>query len=113
MAEKKVVEEAAVEKKTRAKKAADTEASEKKTAKKATAKKTAEKTEKVTKAKTAEEKKLEVTLVRGFSGKMKTQIAVAKSLGLHRIGDVSVQPDNDATRGKIAKIAHMLSVKEN
>ncbi|MBR2671951.1 MAG: 50S ribosomal protein L30 [Mogibacterium sp.] len=90
MAEKKVVEEAAVEKKTRAKKA--------------TAKKTAEK---------AEEKKLEVTLIKGFSGKMKTQIAVAKSLGLHRIGDVSVQPDNDATRGKIAKISHMLSVKEN
>ena len=89
MAEKKVVEEAAVEKKTRAKKA--------------TAKKTAEK---------AEEKKLEVTLIKGFSGKMKTQIAVAKSLGLHRIGDVSVQPDNDATRGKIAKISHMLSVKE-
>ena len=90
MAEKKVVEEAAVEKKTRAKKA--------------TAKKTAEK---------AEEKKLEVTLIKGFSGKMKTQIAVAKSLGLHRIGDVSVQPDNDATRGKIAKSSHMLSVKEN
>ena len=90
MAEKKVVEEAAVEKKTRAKKA--------------TAKKTAEK---------AEEKKLEVTLIKGFSGKMKTQIAVAKSLGLHRIGDISVQPDNDATRGKIAKISHMLSVKEN
>lgn len=104
MAEKKVVEEAAVEKKTRAKKAADAEASETKTVKKATAKKTAKK---------AEEKKLEVTLVRGFSGKMKTQIAVAKSLGLHRIGDVSIQPDNNATRGKIAKISHMLSVKEN
>ena len=117
MAEKKVAEEAVVEKKTRAKKAADTaEASEKKTAKKTTAKKTAEKTETAAKAKKAEaveEKKLTVTLTRGFSGKLKTQIAVAKSLGLRRIGDVSVQPDNSATRGKIAKISHMVSVKEN
>ena len=56
---------------------------------------------------------LTVKLVKGLAGKKKDQIAVAESLGLRKVGDVSVQPDNDATRGKIFKISHLVEVSEN
>lgn len=42
----------------------------------------------------------------------KEQIATARSLGLRKIGDVSVQPDIPATQGKIRKIAHLIEVSE-
>jgi len=51
-----------------------------------------------------------IKLARSTSGRLKDQIATAKSLGLRKIGDVTIQPDNDATRGKINKIAHLLEV---
>ena len=35
---------------------------------------------------------------------------VAHSLGLNRPGEVTEQPDNAATQGKIAKIAHLVVV---
>ncbi|MDD6034471.1 MAG: 50S ribosomal protein L30, partial [Oscillospiraceae bacterium] len=41
------------------------------------------------------------------------QIAIAASLGLRKVGDVSVQPDNEATRGKVFKISHLVEVTEN
>lgn len=56
---------------------------------------------------------LTVKLVKGLAGKKKDQIAVAESLGLRKAGDVSVQLDNDATRGKIFKISHLVEVSEN
>ena len=40
-----------------------------------------------------------IKLVKGLAGKRKDQIAVVKSLGLTKTNSVSVQPDNDATRG--------------
>ena len=43
-------------------------------------------------------------------GRGKEQIAVAHSLGLNRPGEVTEQPDNAATRGKIAKISHLVEV---
>ena len=36
----------------------------------------------------------------------------AEALGLRRIGDTTVQPDNPATRGKIAHIGYLLQVTE-
>ena len=51
-----------------------------------------------------------VKLVKSLSGRSDKQIATAYSLGLKKIGDVSVQPDNAQTSGKIAKIAHMVAV---
>ena len=56
---------------------------------------------------------LKVKLVKGLAGKKKDQIAVAASLGLRRIGDVTVQPDNAATKGKIFKISHLVEVTED
>ena len=55
---------------------------------------------------------LKVNLVKSLIGSKKDQIATAYALGLHRIGDVSVQPDNAQTRGKIKKIVHLLEVEE-
>lgn len=55
---------------------------------------------------------LEVKLVKGLAGKKKDQIAVCDSLGLRKTGDVTTQPDNDATRGKIFKVSHLVEVTE-
>ena len=51
-----------------------------------------------------------VKLVKSLIGSKKDQIATAESLGLRKIGDVTVQPDNAATQGKIKKIIHLVEV---
>ena len=40
---------------------------------------------------------INVKLVKSLIGSTKPQIATAYALGLHKIGDESVQPDNAAT----------------
>ena len=55
---------------------------------------------------------LNIKLVKSLNGRLEKQVATANSLGLRKIGDVTVQPDNDQTRGKIAKIGFMLQVTE-
>ena len=56
--------------------------------------------------------KLNVKLVKSLNGRLDKHIATANSLGLRRIGDTTVQPDNDQTRGKVAKIGYLLQVTE-
>ena len=63
-------------------------------------------------AKKAEKKTLTIKLVRSFAHRLDNQIATCKSLGLKKIGDVTVQPDNACTRGKLAKVAHIVEVTE-
>ncbi|MBP1550631.1 MAG: 50S ribosomal protein L30 [Oscillospiraceae bacterium] len=53
-----------------------------------------------------------IKLVRSLNSVKKPQAATAASLGLRKIGDVTVQPDNDATMGKIKKICHLVEVTE-
>lgn len=53
---------------------------------------------------------LQVKLTRSLIGAKKEHIATAKALGLNKIGDVTTQPDNDATKGKVAKIIHLVEV---
>ena len=55
---------------------------------------------------------LTVKLVKSTIGSKKDQIATAESLGLRKLGDVSVQPDNAQTRGKINKISHLVQIIE-
>ena len=55
---------------------------------------------------------LNIKLKKSLIGCKKDQIATALSLGLRKIGDVSVQPDNAQTRGKINKISFLLEVTE-
>ena len=53
---------------------------------------------------------LKIKLVKSLNGRLQKHIATAASLGLRRIGQVTVQPDNAQTRGKIAKIGYLLEV---
>ena len=53
---------------------------------------------------------LNITLKKSLIGSKKDQIATAASLGLKKIGDVTTQPDNAATQGKIRKISHLIEV---
>ena len=46
---------------------------------------------------------LKIKLVRGFRGRKDDQIATALSLGLRKIGNEVIQPDNAATKGKIKR----------
>jgi len=57
------------------------------------------------------EQTVTVTLVKSLIGSKKKQLATAASLGLRKIGDTAVQPDNAATQGKIRVLAHL--VKED
>ena len=53
-----------------------------------------------------------IELKKSLIGRKQDQIATAHSLGLRKIGDVTVQPDNAATKGKIDKIVHLVDVTE-
>ena len=55
---------------------------------------------------------LKIKLVKSLNGRLKKHIATAESLGLRRIGQETIQPDNEQTRGKIAKIGYLLKVTE-
>lgn len=55
---------------------------------------------------------VQVKLVRSLIGSKKDQIATAHALGLHKIGDVAIQPANPQTQGKINKINHLIEVTE-
>ena len=54
----------------------------------------------------------QIKLVKSLYGRKKAQVATANSLGLKKIGDVTVQPENAATLGKIQKISHLVEVQE-
>ncbi len=55
---------------------------------------------------------IKVKLVKSLIGSKKDQIATAYALGLRKIGDTSIQPDNPQTKGKIKKIAHLIEATE-
>lgn len=55
---------------------------------------------------------LQIKLVKSLIGSKKDQIATAHALGLHKIGDISVQPQNPQTLGKVKKISHLIDVTE-
>ena len=55
---------------------------------------------------------LRIELVKSLNGRLEKHIATAQSLGLRKIGQVTIQPYNDQTRGKIAKISYLLQVTE-
>ena len=55
---------------------------------------------------------IKIKLVKSLNGCLKDQIATAEALGLRKIGNETIQPDNAATRGKIKKIAHLVAWTE-
>ena len=55
---------------------------------------------------------IKIKLVKSLIGCKKDQIATARSLGLRKIGNETVQPDNAQTQGKINKIVHLVEVSK-
>ena len=54
---------------------------------------------------------MKIKLVKSLIGSKKDQIATAHALGLRKIGDVTEQPDNPMTQGKVKKIIHLIEVE--
>lgn len=57
-------------------------------------------------------KTLTIKLVKSLIGTKQNQSLTAESLGLRRIGDVTKQPNNAQTVGKINTIIHLVEVTE-
>ena len=55
---------------------------------------------------------LKITLNKSLIGRLDKQIKTAASLGLKKINDVTVQPDNAATQGKLVTIGHLVTVEK-
>ncbi|MDD6479065.1 MAG: 50S ribosomal protein L30 [Oscillospiraceae bacterium] len=53
---------------------------------------------------------LKIKLVKSVIGSKKDQIATVEALGLHKVGDITIQPDNAQTKGKINKVCHLVEV---
>ena len=98
MKDELAVEEAPAKKTRKTTKKAE---GEKAPAKKAPAKKAAKK---------AEPAIVTVKLVKSLNGRLQNQKDCAAALGLKKVGDVKVHPENAATMGKVAKIAHLVVV---
>ena len=54
---------------------------------------------------------VKITLVKSTIGFDKKQAKVVQGLGLRRIGHSVELPDNDATRGMILKVRHLVTVE--
>ena len=63
-------------------------------------------------AKKAETKKLKITLVRSTIGQVPKNRATIAAMGLRKINQTVELPDNDATRGQIRQVRHMVKVEE-
>lgn len=60
----------------------------------------------------AAEKKLKVTLVKSPIGAIPKQRATVVALGLNKVNKTVELPDNEATRGMIYKVNHLVKVEE-
>ena len=56
--------------------------------------------------------KLEITLNRSVIGSSQSQRQTVKTLGLKKINSTVVQSDNEAVRGMINTVSHLVDVKE-
>lgn len=56
--------------------------------------------------------KLEITLKRSVIGSSQSQRQTVKTLGLKKINSTVVQSDNEAVRGMINTVSHLVDVKE-
>ncbi len=58
------------------------------------------------------DKKLKVTLVKSVIGQVPKNRATVESMGLRKIGKSIILPDNEATRGQIRQVNHLVKVEE-
>jgi large subunit ribosomal protein L30 len=57
-------------------------------------------------------KQLRITWVRSSIGYSGDQKATVRALGLRRLGQSVVQPDNSSIRGMVYKVRHLVEVEE-
>ncbi|GIV15104.1 MAG: hypothetical protein KatS3mg022_0539 [Armatimonadota bacterium] len=55
---------------------------------------------------------LKITLVRSPIGYSKRQKRTVEALGLRRLHQSVIQPDNPAIRGMVRKVSHLVTVEE-
>ena len=60
----------------------------------------------------AEQKMLKVTLVKSTIGAVPKHKKTVESMGLRKLNKSIILPDNDATRGQIQQIKHLVKVEE-
>ncbi len=60
----------------------------------------------------AEQKMLKITLVKSTIGAVPKHKKTVQSMGLRKLNKSIVLPDNDATRGQIQQIRHLIKVEE-
>ena len=58
----------------------------------------------------ADSRRVKITLVKSTIGFNKEQAKTVQGMGLRRIGHSVELPDNDATRGMILKVRHLVNV---
>ena len=58
------------------------------------------------------DKKLKITLVKSTIGAVPKHKKTAESMGLRKLNHSVVLPDNEATRGQIQQISHLIKVEE-
>ncbi|MVP02239.1 MULTISPECIES: 50S ribosomal protein L30 [Paenibacillus] len=56
--------------------------------------------------------KLQITLKRSLIGRPETQKKTVQALGLRKLNHSVVQNDNEAIRGMINQVSHLVEVKE-
>lgn len=55
---------------------------------------------------------LRVTLLRSLNGVKKDQLATVEALGLSKIGQQVLHQDNDAIRGMLNRVSHLVVFEE-
>ena len=56
--------------------------------------------------------KIRIQYYRSFIASPKTHKTIVRSLGLRKLNQVVERPDNDSTRGTVAKVPHLLRIVE-
>lgn len=54
---------------------------------------------------------IKITLKKGLAGESRSRRTVIESLGLGKINSSTIQPENDATNGKIVKVRDLVDVE--
>ena len=56
--------------------------------------------------------KLKVTLIKSPIGALPNHIKTVEALGLKKVGQATLKPDNAAVRGQLFQVKHMVKVEE-
>lgn len=60
----------------------------------------------------ARAKRLRIKQVRSAIGRQEVQKRTLRALGIHRMHETVEQPDNEAIRGMIFRVVHLVEVEE-